>query len=661
MTQVDKQVIHVDRHVFALPRLGIPPCQAACPIHQNAQGYIALVYEGKFEEALKMILRDNPLPAVCGRVCTHPCTVACSRATVDEAIHIPGIKRFVVDHVLARGGDYQLPRPRRERPERVAIVGSGPAGLMCAYELRQRGYQTVVFEALPMAGGMLAVGVPEFRLPRRVLQREIGKLEEIGVRINLNTPVGPQGIPLERLRTQYDAVFVAIGAHVERRLEVPGEDLPGVWGGLEFLRRIKLGEAVGPPLVLGRRVCVIGGGNSALDAARTALRAGAEEVRLFYRRTRAEMPADPAEIDEAQREGVTFDFLAAPKAILGTERVRGVEFLRMQLGPPDESGRPSPIAIPGSEFVVDCDAVIVTIGQVPDLQPLGERLGLRSTRWGTLDADPLTLQTNVEGVFAGGDCVSGPDVIVAAMAAGKKAAISIDRFLSGLDLRRVARELVGGSPVKVETQGIPARPRVPMPAIELGRRGGFEEVHTGYCEELARAEASRCLECASGGDPLAEPLPRELAAILERHRGRDDVLVIVLQQVQAQYGYLSERALRYASRELDISLARMYGVATFYNQFRFTPPGRVQLQVCCGTACHVGGAPSILERLKAHLQIAENQTTPDGVFTLQTVFCVGCCSLAPVVIANGAAHGRMTPGRAESLARDLRAAEEGRQ
>ncbi|HIC95628.1 TPA: FAD-binding protein, partial [Candidatus Bipolaricaulota bacterium] len=471
-------------NIYTISRRGFPPCQAACPIHQNAQGYIALVREGKIKEALGVILRDNPLPSVCGRICTHPCTSACTRGEVDEPVNIPGIKRFVLDFA----GEYELPRPEpeQERAERVAIVGSGPAGLMCAYELRQRGYRPTIFEALPVAGGMLAVGIPPFRLPREVLKKEIEKIVALGVELKLNTPIGSGGeLTLEDLRKEYRAVFIAIGAHKERRLGIPGEDLPGVLGGLEFLKRVNLsldpdldpdldpGLREQVELGLGERVLVVGGGNSAIDVARTALRLGAKEVRIVYRRSREEMPALAEEVEEAEKEGVKFEFLASPKQILGREdrvRVAGLECLRVELGEPDESGRRRPVPLPGSEFVLPCDSVIVTIGQVPDLASLGEKLGLgfgsesgselelelETTPQGTLAVDPLTLETNVPGVFAGGDCVTGPDAVVTAMAAGRKGAISIDRYLRGRDMHEGREFKLEGpfeSKIRVDTEG----------------------------------------------------------------------------------------------------------------------------------------------------------------------------------------------------------------
>lgn len=475
-------------NVYTISRKGSPACQAGCPLHQNAQGYVTLIAEGKYREALDVILRDNPLPSICGRVCTHPCTVNCARNKIGDALNIPGLKRFVTDSV----GDYELPTPTEERSERVAIVGAGPAGLMCAYELQMMGYRSTIYEALPIAGGMLTVGIPSFRLPRKIIHDEIERLKRIGIEIKLNTKVGVD-ITLDYLLKQFAAVFVAVGAHIERNLNIPGLELPGVRGGIEFLKKVNLGEDV----KLGRHVLVIGGGNSALDAARMALRRGSDEVTIVYRRTESEMPADQTEIDEARKEGIKIIFLAAPVKVLGDDRANGLQCLRMKLGEPDSSGRPRPVPIDGSEFDIPCDDIIVTIGQMPEIGELGNQPGLETTSWGTFDADAMTLETKQPGLFAGGDCVSGPDVVVTAMAAGKKAAISIHRYLIGLDMR-AGRELEGAfeSTIETDTEGYLVKRRVPMPAVEMERRRTDDEVHVGYTEQQAKDEASRCLSCA---------------------------------------------------------------------------------------------------------------------------------------------------------------------
>jgi heterodisulfide reductase subunit A-like polyferredoxin len=478
-------------NVFTISRRGTAPCQAACPVHQGGQGYLALIAQRRFEEALQVVLRDNPLPSICGRVCTHPCTDACTRCQIDDPINLPGLKRFLTDQFP----DYELPQPTvPDRSERVAIIGSGPAGLVCAYQLRQKGYRPTIFEAHSTAGGMLTVGIPEYRLPRRTLNAEINKLRAIGIEILLDTPVG-RSISFEELRKSFAAVFVAIGAHVERKLGIPGENLPGVSGGVEFLRRVNLDK----PVVPGQEVLVIGGGNSALDAARTALRCGSTDVTIVYRRTRAEMPADPREIRDAEHEGIKLVFLAAPKAFQAgaNGRVSGLQCLKMKLGKPDASGRPTPEPIPGSEFVLPCDAVIATIGQSPDVGSLGERLGLETTKWGTLKADSMTLETALPGVFAGGDCVTGPDVVINAELAGKKAATSIDRWLNQQNLR-LGRDLEGPyrTEYEVDTTGVLMQRQIHMQALDPATRGRtFAEVHVGYTPDEAVAEAKRCLAC----------------------------------------------------------------------------------------------------------------------------------------------------------------------
>jgi heterodisulfide reductase subunit A len=468
-------------NVYTISRLGTPACEASCPIHQNAHGYLALIPQRKYKEALDVILRDNPLPAVCGRVCVHPCEEACKRKEVDEPVAIAALKRFVVDQV----DDYELSPPSQERRERVAIVGSGRAGLACAYDLRRKGYQVTVYEALPVAGGMLAVGIPQHRLPKEILNKEIKKLEEIGIRIKLNTPVGKE-ITLQDLKEKYDAVFVAIGAHLERRLGIPGEDLGGVMSGIDFLRKVNLKEEV----ELGGRVIVVGGGNSALDAARTAKRVGADEVTIIYRRSRKEMPAFRQEVEEALNESIKIEFLTNPIRILGGNKVKGVECIRMELGEPDESGRRRPIPIEGSQFHLPCDNLIISIGQMPD----GAKLNLERTRWGGIVVDETTLQTNVEGVFAGGDCVRGPDIIVNAMSDGRRAAESIHRYLSGLDLRE--RHKLKEEVKKVDITGVQPAKREEMPRLPTDQREGFAEVNLGLSEEQALREAKRCLHCS---------------------------------------------------------------------------------------------------------------------------------------------------------------------
>ena len=467
------------------------PCKSTCPAHIPVQGYIALIGQGKFNKALALIRETTAFVGTLGRVCHHPCELECKRKDVDSPLAICALKRFAYDVAAPSAPP---PQPvERTQTEKVAIVGAGPAGLSAAYDLVRKGYGVTVYEALPVAGGMLAVGIPAYRLPKDVLQKEIDYIKALGVEIKLNTPIGRDGAPsLEDLRQSYDAVFLAVGAHRSRKLNIPGEALPGVIHSTDFLRALNLGQEV----ELGKRVAVIGGGNAAVDAARSAIRLGSE-VTIVYRRSRVEMPAIPAEVDAAAEEGVKLHFLAAPVRILSEDgRVTAMECIRMELGEPDESGRRRPVPIPGSEFTIEVDTVIVSIGQKPDLSPLAEA---EATPWGTLTADPDTMATPLEGLFAGGDAVTGPASAVEAVAAGQRAAESIHRYLRGMDLRagRIF-EWPRAADIEVEIPaGTEKAARREMPTLPMSeRRSSFKEVELGLTEEQAQAEAARCLSCA---------------------------------------------------------------------------------------------------------------------------------------------------------------------
>lgn len=528
---------------YGIEKRGEPPCRAACPIHVNAQGYIALISAGKFEEALALIRTKNPFPGITGRICTHPCESACRRKEVEQPIAIDGLKRFVSDLEKEDKTDLTVPP---DNGKKVAIVGSGPAGLLAAWDLRKMGYGVTIFEALPVAGGMLAVGIPEYRLPRTVLNKEIDYLRRMGVEIRLNTPIG-KDLPLQKLKDQgYDAIFIATGAHGSRKLGLEGEEASGVLHAVDFLRKVALGQ----PTPLGEKVVVIGGGNAAIDAARTAYRLGAKRVTIAYRRTRQEMPAQPEEIEEAEHEGIQIEYLTAPvKLLIEDGKISGLQCQRMALGEPDESGRPRPLPIPGSEFVMETDTLIPAISQEPDLSFLDPDDGIRTNRWGNIDVDPLTLQTSVEGIFAGGDAVTGPQTYIDAMAAGRKAAISIDRYLRGEDLR-TGRE--GEGPQKdyilIDTEGVEYRPRASMRSIPLEERRSFAESNLGLREEEAVEEAKRCLQCAGCSECLECLKACEAKAI--DHRMRDErvdieVGAIILSpgfdefnpSIKSEYGY----------------------------------------------------------------------------------------------------------------------------
>ncbi|MEW6033681.1 MAG: FAD-dependent oxidoreductase [Chloroflexota bacterium] len=407
-----------------------PPCQEACPIHLDVRGYVGLVADGRYHDSLAVIEGLLPFPGTIGRICTRPCEAACNRGLADEPVAICALKRFVADRAMEEVGDVVVRNGGVARPvvssgRKVAVIGSGPTGLTCAYELVRVGHGVTVFEALPVAGGMLRVGIPEYRLPHSIVEGEIAALERAGVRVQTNMRLG-RDVTLDGLfKDGYDAVFLALGAHLSQRLGIPGEGSRGVVHGVEFLRELNLGHR---PWV-GRRVVVVGGGNVAIDSARSALRLGAEKVSIVYRRTGAEMPAYESERNAAIAEGVDIMYLSAPKEVLVSGGgVCGLRCVLTELGAPDASGRRAPLPVPDSDFDIEADMVIPAIGQAADLGFLSGDGEVKASA-GRLEADPDTLATSLEGVFAGGDVVTGPRTAIEAIAAGKRAAVSIDRYL----------------------------------------------------------------------------------------------------------------------------------------------------------------------------------------------------------------------------------------
>jgi heterodisulfide reductase subunit A-like polyferredoxin len=486
-----KQYAQAIPGAYAIRKADKAPCRMACPAGLNVQGYVQMVKEGKFQEALEIIMEDLPLPGVLGRICPHGCEDACRRAEVDAPVAIRNLKRLAADRVDPRG--IQIPCAPA-RPEQVAIIGSGPAGLSCAYHLARKGLRSTIFEALSQPGGMLRVGIPAHRLPREVLEQEIEVVTKLGVAIKLNTALG-RDISIDELFGQgFKAVYLAIGAHKGIGLGVPGEEADGVRQGVDFLREVNL---TGMTRV-GRKVAIIGGGNVAIDVSRSAVRLGAEETTIIYRRTRSEMPAWEEEIQAAEAEGVGITYLAAPREVLTRDgRVTGLRCIRMQLTEPDSSGRKRPVPIPGSEFEIECDQLIPAIGQRPDLSALEAITGLTFSRYGTLEVNAVTYATERAGVFAGGDLQTGPRVAIGAVAAGKEAAESILRYIEGRDM---AAGRAPAAPATPRYRPIPQneirRPRASMPELpQEQRRGNFNEVELGFDEPTGRAEAGRCVNC----------------------------------------------------------------------------------------------------------------------------------------------------------------------
>ncbi len=458
------------------------PCKEACPAGVDAPRYLRLIVAGRYAEALAVVRESIPFPAICGYVCPGPCEIKCRLAEISEAPEaIRYLKRFIVDHASRERPDQPETTPTGKS---VAIVGSGPAGLTAAYYLAKSGHRTTVFEALPEPGGMMRVGIPAYRLPRNVLDAEIEDIKKAGIELKTATRIeSVDGL----LAQGYDAVFVAVGAHRGVRLGIEGEDNPGVIDALSLLRQVSLGHS---PRI-GRRVVVIGGGNSAVDASRTALRLGAEKVSIVYRRTREEMRAYPSEIEEAIREGVEMIFLATPSRIMTENGHLKMECLRTVPGKKDADGRPLPIK--GSEFVVDSETIIVAVGQEPEI-PAKFSLSLKGR---TIKIAPESMATSKARVFAGADCVTGPGSVIEAIAAGRQAATMIDRYLGGRGIieEKLATSVDAASCVET-IYPTPTAAGNEIPLLPVAERlDGFPLVELALCPETAAAEAKRCLKC----------------------------------------------------------------------------------------------------------------------------------------------------------------------
>ena len=479
----------------------VSPCNRECPAGTDVQSYVTLIREGKFREALEVIRKKIPLPGVCGRVCPAPCEEVCNRINIDSPIAIRALKRFVADWELKNEPLSNIEIPQ-QRDEKVAIVGSGPSGLAAAYYLAKKGYKTTIFEASQYTGGMLRLGIPEYRLPDDILDYEIEYIKKHGVEIKTKTPIGPD-LTFNNLKKQeYKAIYLSIGLQSTRKMNIPGEDLKNVISGLDFLRKFKIlaWELKKQEInVKNKIIGVVGGGNVAMDSARTCLRLGAKKVIIIYRRSRKEMPASDDEIEMAEEEGIEFHFLTNPVKLYGdkTEKLKEVECIRMELGEPDESGRRRPIPIEGSEFKMKLNVLMLAIGQVADpalIEAAHDEFKLN--KWGNIETDPLTLETNLPGVFAGGDIIGGEGIVVKAIANGHEAANSIDRYLRGEDLKegRITNEIL--FPAATPKKAVSSAPREIMDLIPAEERScSFDECELGLTEEEAIREAERCLMC----------------------------------------------------------------------------------------------------------------------------------------------------------------------
>ncbi|MCP4138129.1 MAG: FAD-dependent oxidoreductase, partial [bacterium] len=489
-----------------------PPCRLECPANVDVQGYIALASRGLYAEGQKLMRETNAMPMVCGRICAHPCEDACRRNYVDEPVDIKNIKRYMSDKDLYSGNMY-MPNPGPDTGKKVAVIGSGPAGLAAANYLRILGHAVTIFEMMPQAGGMMRYGIPEYRLPKADLQGEIDAILSLGVDIQFNKELG-KDITLHSLEKEYDAVFLGIGAQLGSSMGVPGEDLEGVMQGVDFLRDVNLGKDV----PLHGTVFIVGGGNTAIDAARTSLRSGADRVAIVYRRSESEMPAAREEIEDAKEEGIELLVLNNPVEYSGENgKLASVKLVKMELGEPDSSGRRRPVVIEGSEYSEQVNFVIEAIGQKIDTGAVED---VAVTKWGTIVADENLYTTSRKGVFAGGDAVEGPWIVIGALAHGRKAAFVMDRYLKGQELEPEKRL---GFLIRKEDfaplceEDYTDKEKVPRKHVEKRpaetRKKTFEEVELGFGEENLLIESSRCMEC-----------------------GCEDIYECKLKQYSAEYG-----------------------------------------------------------------------------------------------------------------------------
>ncbi|MCF8127964.1 MAG: FAD-dependent oxidoreductase [Deltaproteobacteria bacterium] len=477
-------------------RLIPSPCQMACPAGIDVPSYVTLIGQGRDAEAITLIRKDNPFPWVCGLICTNPCEFMCVRGRIDKPISIKYLKGFAAERAMS-DGLYLNPEKAPSQNRKVCIIGAGPAGMSGAFFLALKGYGVTILDALPVAGGMMMVGIPRYRLPREVIDREVSMIEELGVEFRLNTRFG-KDVTFDELKNEgFEAFLIAIGAHDSHKLGIEGEDeYPQVVDAVSYLRRVSLGDRRKP----GRRVAVLGGGNVAIDAARTSLRLGCEEVIIIYRRSRSDMPANEEEVEQAEEERVRFSFLTVPKEIVGSSgKVTALSCVRTELGPEDESGRRRPVPIEGSDFEFEVDAVISSIGQRVNRQGFEPLEMLEWTRRDTVKTDRISMETTMPGVFAAGDAVLGPATVVEAIGGGKRAADAIDRYLSGIPQPKmrtvpVRRARADFLEVPASTKMMLQRPRMPMLNDER-RRVTFQQVELGYTENTVREEARRCLRC----------------------------------------------------------------------------------------------------------------------------------------------------------------------
>jgi NADPH-dependent glutamate synthase beta subunit-like oxidoreductase/Pyruvate/2-oxoacid:ferredoxin oxidoreductase delta subunit len=465
-------------------------CENACPVNTRAPQYISAILEEDYNRAFELNRGDNLFPAILGRICVHPCEEKCRRGLlIDLPISICSLKRACADF---KTSTFREATTIKKKGKKVAVIGAGPSGLSAANDLVKLGYSVTIYESFPIPGGMLNVGIPPYRLPREAVTQAIEEVRQLGVEIITGTPIGKE-LKLESLRKKYDAVYIAAGAHKAEKLGILGEDLHGVIHGVTFMQRVNLKK----DLEMGSRVAVVGGGNTAMDAARSSFRLGAKEVFILYRRTREEMPVDLRELEQVEEEGIKVHYLTQPIQVLSKDgnKVSGVRCIRNQLGEPEKDGRRRPIPIEGTEFDIDIDLLIPAVSQSPDISFLPEEIGLEISKWDRLSVNPETFETNVHGIFAGGDFVTGPRDVIRVIADGRRAALSIHAYLSGEGSPKKSAYFSAVPEIKIDSD-LEKITRQKIDTIPIQERKSVDkEVELGFSKEAAVKEATRCLQC----------------------------------------------------------------------------------------------------------------------------------------------------------------------
>ncbi|MEA1968039.1 MAG: FAD-dependent oxidoreductase [Thermodesulfobacteriota bacterium] len=542
---------------FAIDKKAAPPCKISCPAGTNVQGYVQMVKVGKYQEALNIIMKRLPLPGVLGRVCPHPCEKDCRRALIDSAVSIRDLKRFAADN----GDLSNVPLPEiNEKDEKIAVIGSGPAGLTVAYYLRLKGFKITLFEAMEKPGGMLRTGIPDYRLPPEILDQEIDHILSTGIELKTNMSLGTD-FTIKQLKEQgFGAIFLGIGTHVPVKLNIENEDIDGVMDAVPFLRKVNLEKTKEAEQI----VAVLGGGNVAMDAARVAIRSGAEKVIVIYRRTENEMPADREEIKGAKEEGIEFINLATPVRVVQEQgRAAGIECIKNELGPPDESGRRRPVPVKNSEFIVKCHMIIPAIGQKADTEPILKEQDIALTPWGTFDVNHSTFETSEKGIFAAGDAVTGPATVIEAIAAGHKAVKAIEIYLTKEEDREEFQENeeseISGKSEKswapVPEDAVRVERAKPMILNIDSRKNSFNEVDLGLDEESALKDAEKCINCGGCCECMECVKACQPGAV--DHSERDEIVEINVGSIITTTGF----------DVLDPSPMKQYGYKKYPNVF----------------------------------------------------------------------------------------------